>query len=81
MVFLQDIYSVVWLGKYDFTKQGVILFVCPRLVHLPIQRMPHMKGQVLSDAVQPIIYKSEVENYTRVDIIASYNQFELTDLE
>ena len=72
MVFLQDVYSVVWLGKYDFTKQGVILFVCPRLVHLPIERMPHMKGRVLSDRIQPIIYESVVENYARVDIMASF---------
>lgn len=72
MVFLRDVYSVVWLGKYDFTKQGAILFVCPRLVRLPIERMPPMKGRVLSDGVRPIIYESEVENYTRVDIMASY---------
>lgn len=47
-------------------------FFCPRLVRLPIERMPPMKGRVLSDGVRPIIYESEVENYTRVDIMASY---------
>lgn len=84
MLFLQDVYSVVWLGKYDFTEQGVILFACPRMVHLPVERMSHMKEWVLSDEVWLIIYMSEVENYTRVDIIVpfySLTKFELIDLK
>jgi len=65
-------FTQMWLGKYDFTKQGVILFVCPRLVHLPIKRMPLMRGWMLSGRVRPIMYESEMENYARVDIMVSF---------
>lgn len=78
MVFLQVVYSVVWLGKGDFTKQGVILFVCSRLDCLPIKSMLHMKGQVLSHGEHPIIDQLEVENYTRIDIMVSFYSFPLS---
>lgn len=72
MVFLQVVYSVVWLGKGDFTKTRSN-FVC-----LPIKSMPHNKGQVLSRGACPIIYRLEAENYTGIDIMASFYCFPLS---
>lgn len=73
MVFLQVVYSVVWLGKYDFTNQEVILFVFPQAgFHLLVKRIPHMKGKVLSGSVWPIICNSEMGNYSIIAIMASF---------
>lgn len=78
MLFLQVVFSVVWLGKGDVTKQGVFLFVCLGLVCLPVNSMPHNKEQVMSHGACPIIYLLEVENYTRIDIMDSFYLFPLS---
>lgn len=72
MVFLQVVYSVTCLDKYGFTKQGVILFACPRLIPFCSWKNALCKRKGLSGRVQPITCKSEVENYVINDIMPSF---------
>lgn len=72
MVFLQVVYSVVCLDKYGFTKQGVILFACPRLIPVCSWRNSLCERKGLSGRVQPITCKSEVDNYAISGIMPSF---------
>lgn len=85
MVFLRDVYSVVWLGKYDFTKQGAILVFLPQAGSFANwKNASHERTGALwrSSANNLRVRSGELhQSWHNGFLLLSYAQFELTDLE